>query len=118
MSVPNAGIIAAAENAESKDPPPGPTRQSISDDRIDVARIAPDQFDPRYETSRWEVWAYYSYYVGNNGLSLFNFGTSISIYAEPSTRSLADTNLCFPVPVIPISEKPPLFQNQPVAKHD
>ncbi|MCJ1484878.1 hypothetical protein MMC06_005051 [Schaereria dolodes] len=35
--------------------------------------IAPDQFDPRYETSRWEIWAYYAYYIGNNGLTLFNF---------------------------------------------
>ena len=35
--------------------------------------IAPDQFDPQYETSRWEIWAYYSYYIGNNGLTLFNF---------------------------------------------
>lgn len=35
--------------------------------------VAPDQFDPRYETSRREIWAYYLYYVGNNGLTLFNF---------------------------------------------
>lgn len=35
--------------------------------------VAPDQHDPNYETTRWEIWAYYAYYVGNNGLSLFNF---------------------------------------------
>jgi hypothetical protein len=35
--------------------------------------IAPDQFDPKYETSNLEIWSYYSYYVGNNGLSLFNY---------------------------------------------
>lgn len=35
--------------------------------------VAPDQFDPSYETSRWEIWAYYAYYIGNNGLTLFNF---------------------------------------------
>jgi MFS-type transporter involved in bile tolerance (Atg22 family) len=35
--------------------------------------VAPDQFDPRYETTRWEIWAYYAYYTGNNGLTLFNF---------------------------------------------
>jgi MFS-type transporter involved in bile tolerance (Atg22 family) len=34
---------------------------------------APDHFDPNYETSKWEIWSYYSYYIGNNGLSLFNF---------------------------------------------
>ena len=24
--------------------------------------VAPDQFDPRWETSKWEIWAYYAYY--------------------------------------------------------
>lgn len=36
--------------------------------------IAPDQFDARYETTKWEIWSYYAYYIGNNGLTLFNFG--------------------------------------------
>ncbi|KAE8417327.1 putative autophagy protein [Aspergillus pseudocaelatus] len=36
--------------------------------------IAPDQIDVRYCTTKWEIWAYYAYYIGNNGLSLFNFG--------------------------------------------
>lgn len=35
--------------------------------------VAPDQHDPKYETTRLEIWAYYAYYAGNNGLSLFNF---------------------------------------------
>jgi hypothetical protein len=35
--------------------------------------IAPDQFDPKWETDKWEIWSYYSYYIGNNGLTLFNF---------------------------------------------
>ncbi|KAJ5907655.1 hypothetical protein N7495_000337 [Penicillium taxi] len=35
--------------------------------------VPPDQFDEEYRTSRKEIWAYYSYYIGNNGLSLFNF---------------------------------------------
>ena len=39
----------------------------------DVHPIAPDQFDPRFETSKYEIWAYYAYYVRNNGLTLFNF---------------------------------------------
>ncbi|RDW90821.1 MFS transporter [Aspergillus mulundensis] len=34
---------------------------------------APDQFDESYRTTRSEIWAYYAYYIGNNGLSLFNF---------------------------------------------
>ncbi|OAG12210.1 MFS general substrate transporter [Paraphaeosphaeria sporulosa] len=40
----------------------------------DETLVAPDQFDPRYETTRKEIWAYYAYYVGDNGLTLFNFG--------------------------------------------
>lgn len=39
----------------------------------DERPVAPDQFDERYETSKWEIWSYYSYYIGNNGLTLFNF---------------------------------------------
>ncbi|KAL4807053.1 autophagy-related protein 22-like protein [Aspergillus unguis] len=34
---------------------------------------APDHFDDGYRTTRLEIWAYYAYYIGNNGLSLFNF---------------------------------------------
>ena len=44
-----------------------------SEDSSDELPVAPDQFDPQFETSRWEIWAYYSYYIGNNGLTLFNF---------------------------------------------
>ncbi|KAH8925171.1 hypothetical protein BT69DRAFT_1216815 [Atractiella rhizophila] len=35
--------------------------------------LPPDTFDPRYATTRKELWSYYCYYIGNNGLSLFNF---------------------------------------------
>lgn len=31
---------------------------------------------PPWTTTRNELWAYYLYYVGNNGLSAFNFGPS------------------------------------------
>jgi MFS-type transporter involved in bile tolerance (Atg22 family) len=44
-----------------------------SDPDIDTP-VAPDQFDPALETTRHEIWAYYTYYVGDNGLGLFNFG--------------------------------------------
>jgi hypothetical protein len=30
--------------------------------------VAPDQFDPKWETDRVEIWSYYAYYIGNNGL--------------------------------------------------
>lgn len=39
----------------------------------DERSVAPDQFDPKYETTPWEIRAYYLYYIGNNGLTLFNF---------------------------------------------
>ena len=29
------------------------------------------------QSSRWEIWSYYLYYVGNNGLTLFNFAPTI-----------------------------------------
>ena len=34
---------------------------------------APDHFEKRYETSKYEIWAYYAYFMGNSGLTLFNF---------------------------------------------
>lgn len=44
------------------------TRDSDSD-----VPVAPDQFNPKLETDEWEIWAYYSYYIGDNGLGGFNF---------------------------------------------
>ncbi|KAL4897924.1 autophagy-related protein 22-like protein [Aspergillus ambiguus] len=48
--------------------------QNVRPDEELGQRIAPDQFDEGYRTTKWEIWAYYAYYIGNNGLSLFNFG--------------------------------------------
>ncbi|KIW69107.1 hypothetical protein PV04_05002 [Phialophora macrospora] len=74
MSVANAGIAAAATGPQAEDPKKdidvNPARGNTFDEEHPVA---PDQFDPKYETSKWEVWAYYAYYIGNNGLTLFNF---------------------------------------------
>ncbi|KAH8691428.1 putative autophagy protein [Talaromyces proteolyticus] len=44
-----------------------------ADSPEDGSVIAPDQFDDKYRTSKKEIWAYYAYYIGNNGLTLFNF---------------------------------------------
>jgi Vacuole effluxer Atg22 like len=38
--------------------------------------LAPDEFLLGHETSRWEVWAYFTYYVGNNGLGLYQFAST------------------------------------------
>ncbi|KAL8796753.1 MAG: hypothetical protein Q9182_007296, partial [Xanthomendoza sp. 2 TL-2023] len=56
---------AAVHSRKGSIEPGGP----VEDDRP----IAPDQFDPAFETTRREIWAYYAYYIGNNGLALFNF---------------------------------------------
>lgn len=73
MSVANAGIAFAATGPEAEDPRKD-VELSPPEDLDDEDRpVAPDQFDPKYETSKWERWAYYCYYIGNNGLTLFNF---------------------------------------------
>ncbi|PKY01447.1 putative autophagy protein [Aspergillus campestris IBT 28561] len=57
---------ASVENRES---PNNATLKVDSEPRIEL-----DPSDDSHRTSKWEIWAYYSYYIGNNGLSLFNFG--------------------------------------------
>ncbi|KIW15079.1 hypothetical protein PV08_07866 [Exophiala spinifera] len=72
MSVANAGVAAAATNPLAEDATRDP--ELAGPEQSEEERpVAPDQFDPRYETSKWERWAYYCYYIGNNGLTLFNF---------------------------------------------
>ena len=44
-----------------------------SEDLLDQQPVAPDQFIEGYETTKWEVWAYYVYNTGNQGLGLFQF---------------------------------------------
>ncbi|KAK5081384.1 hypothetical protein LTR70_000997 [Exophiala xenobiotica] len=75
MSVANAGIAASSAYPEAEDSKN--TNAEVVDPANtaeDVRPVAPDQFDPRYQASKWEIWSYYLYYVGNNGLTLFNFG--------------------------------------------
>lgn len=60
--------------ADVEDPKKGAVEEEkdgtlMEDDRP----VAPDQFEEKYLTSKHEIWAYYSYYIGNNGLTLFNF---------------------------------------------
>ncbi|KAL2441498.1 hypothetical protein ABEF95_015172 [Exophiala dermatitidis] len=76
MSVANAGLVAAATGPELADE--ADHNAQLSPEPQDEERpVAPDQFDPNYETSKWERWAYYCYYVGNNGLTLFNFAPTL-----------------------------------------
>ncbi|THU84193.1 MFS general substrate transporter [Dendrothele bispora CBS 962.96] len=50
-----------------------PTRQDLQQS-TDVDTV--NQESSKYTTSRVELWSYYLYYIGNNGLSGFNFGPS------------------------------------------
>lgn len=61
-------------SAPAKDPPKySSTNASVQPESISDHPIAPDQFDPKWETDKLEIWSYYAYYIGNNGLTLFNF---------------------------------------------
>lgn len=63
---PGFGMMPMAEDRE---------KNNLDEKDLPVADqpVAPDQFDPQWETSKTEIFAYYAYYVGDCGLSLFNF---------------------------------------------
>ena len=69
MSVPNAGMQVAAAYPEAEDAPVIPEKVSKNDEDDSTRLLAPDVFDPKYEASQKEIWSYYLYYVGNNGLT-------------------------------------------------
>lgn len=88
MAAPNAGINIAATSAAAEDahrgsiasyhgldPERPPSFNSKEEEEHDRP-TAPDQHDPRFVADKKEIWSYYSYYVGNNGLSLFNYAVS------------------------------------------
>jgi hypothetical protein len=63
-------------SAPAEDPPNYSTTNNKSQNEnglIEDNPVAPDQFDPNWQTDRLEIWSYYAYYIGNNGLTLFNF---------------------------------------------
>ena len=72
MASNDSGILGPKSEDSKKDEFDVPSTESPMEDE-DERPVAPDQFDPKYATSRQEIWAYYAYYVGNNGLTLFNF---------------------------------------------
>ncbi|RDI86921.1 hypothetical protein Vi05172_g3162 [Venturia inaequalis] len=77
MSVAKAGLAATAASAQAEEATNATAGLATAETPEDVRPVAPDQFDPRYETSSAEKWSYYTYYIGNNGLTLFNFGPTI-----------------------------------------
>ena len=57
-------VSAPAEDASSsKDICEHNGSESIAQSGSDQP-VAPDQFDPKWETSKWEIWSYYAYYEG------------------------------------------------------
>ncbi|KAL7928029.1 putative autophagy protein [Trichoderma chlorosporum] len=60
---------------ENSDPNFDSKQESSPDKQPDVLGelTLPDLGDERYTTTRGEIYAYYGYYVGCNGLTLFNF---------------------------------------------
>ncbi|KAI9796990.1 MAG: hypothetical protein M1835_002513 [Candelina submexicana] len=59
----------------------------------DERPVAPDQFDEKYETTKWEIWAWYLFYVGNNGLTLFNFAPTA--YQNLLSQAAGDSGLLY-----------------------
>lgn len=55
--------------------------------------IAPDQFDPKLETTKLELYAWYSYYIGNNGLTLFNFAPTA--FQNLLSQAAGDSNFLY-----------------------
>lgn len=78
MSVPNAGMAASSTFIEGEDPMKRAAEATLPTSSDDERPVAPDQFDPKYEATKKEIWSYYSYYVGNNGTTLFNFAPTLS----------------------------------------
>ena len=104
MSVANAGTAAGATSVQAEDPArgsiSGPRRGSVHDvettfnvpsDADGDNPIAPDQFNPKFESSQKEIYSYYTYYIGNNGLTLFNFGPCVEISELPVSFMLIQT---------------------------
>ena len=50
----------------------------VSNNVKEVEDIFDIETNPKWQTTRKELWSYYLYYVGNNGLSGFNYGYDAS----------------------------------------
>ena len=68
MSSPKADLIIKASNDLD-----GTQDTQDSGAHLSSSNTAPDQFDAKFETSKYELWAYYTYYIGNSGLFLYQW---------------------------------------------
>lgn len=66
MSAPDTGMVPLA-GAPAEDPIKGAIQDKESGIVEDGNPVAPDQFDERFETSRWEIW-----YVPNHFLRSYH----------------------------------------------
>lgn len=76
FSILHDGIALNLKTAPAEDPlklPLTPSPVASLSDHL----IASDQFDPKWATDKWEIWSYYTYYIWNNGLTLFNFAPTV-----------------------------------------
>ncbi|KAG8701865.1 hypothetical protein FRC09_005087 [Ceratobasidium sp. 395] len=56
--------------------PTSSAQHDVSQDLKHVEDIFDIETDPKWQTTKKELWSYYLYYVGNNGLAGFNYGPS------------------------------------------
>ncbi|KAI2642012.1 autophagy-related protein 22-like protein [Xylaria nigripes] len=69
----------------------GDQKPSPSDEERGIVAPILDSSDVP-ETTKWEIWSWYAYYIGANGLSLFNFGPT-AFQNLLSQAAPADTGL-------------------------
>jgi len=103
MAAPDPGL--AQMSAPAEDPTkgmitPSPDSKPTAEgqEHEEERATAPDQFDDKFTTSRGEIWAYYAYYIGNNGLTLFNFAPTAAqnlLYQQAEAVGGADNEILF-----------------------
>ncbi|KAL9051930.1 MAG: hypothetical protein Q9162_005714 [Coniocarpon cinnabarinum] len=99
MSVPNQAAQPVPEESKTSASKTGTASARELDNEVksssdkELGFSASNSGDDKFLTTRREIWAYYAYYVGNNGLSLFNFAPTqsqnlLSLAADPNTGTL------------------------------
>ncbi|KAI0008004.1 autophagy-related protein 22-like protein [Xylariaceae sp. FL0662B] len=93
-SAPDPAVVLQPEAQEPHDAKKPKQDESIAPEResreVFIAPILASDEVP--ETSKWEIWSWYTYYIGANGLALFNFGPT-AFQNLLSQAAPADTGL-------------------------
>lgn len=63
--------ISTGVDCDAQEDAPGYLRDSIS--HLHLESIAPNQFDAKYESSKYEFWAFCGWFIGNSGVALYQF---------------------------------------------